>query len=417
MGETSILIVGAGHAAGELATSLRQGGFAGRITMIGEEPYLPYQRPPLSKAFLAGEVEVAGLHLKPQATYDRAGIEVLAGVRAVWLDRVAKSVALDDGRTLSYDRLVLATGGRARRLAVPGAAEAEAAGVLHYLRTIDDVRRIQAGFLPGRRLAIVGGGYVGLEVAAVAAKRGVAVTVLESALRVLARVTSPEMSAFYEEVHRDAGVRIRKGVTVTGVTLQTEGGGLAVTCADGVPEPADLTIVGIGLEPNVELARDAGLAVDDGIVVDEFTRTSDPDVFAIGDCTNHPNPLLGRRLRLESVPNAMEQARAAAAALCGKPKPYASIPWFWSEQYDLKLQMVGLSAGYDQCVLRGDPARRFFTAFYGLAGRLIAAHCVSRPQEFMICRRLVEQGIAIDVARMADEGVPLKNLLEATSVA
>ena len=415
----TVVVVGAGHAAGELATGLRQGGFAGPVVMIGEEEYLPYQRPPLSKGFLAGETDIASLSLRPPATYERAAIDIVAGRRVTGLDRAAKTVTLDDGRQLAYGALALATGGRARRLTVPGAAAAEAAGTLHYLRTIGDVLQLRDRFRNARRLVIVGGGYVGLEVASVAVKHGLAVTVLEGAPRVLARVTAPAVSAFYERVHRDAGVVIRTGVTVSELVSEPapapSGAVTAVRCTDGSAEPADLVIAGIGLEPNVELAEMAGLAVDNGIVVDEFARTSDPDIVAAGDCTNHPNGLLGRRLRLESVPNAVEQARTAAATLCGQRRPYASIPWFWSDQYDLKLQTVGLSQGYDQAVIRGDTQGRSFTAFYLQGGTLIAADCINRPQDFVIGRRLIERRAAPDAAQLADSAIPLKTLLTETA--
>lgn len=406
----SVVIAGAGHAAGELATSLRQQGWAGSIIMAGEETHLPYQRPPLSKGLLAGEAEIESLYLKPRETYEKANVEMLLGVRVERIDRASKSVSLSDGRTLTYTRLVLATGGRARHLSIPG-SEGKPRN-LHYLRTIDDVLRIRAQFREGARLVIVGGGYIGLEVAAVAIKRGLKVTLLEALPRVLARVTAPEISAFYETVHRAAGVDIRTGAMLEKLELDAEGSVAAVACTDGTRHPADLVIAGIGLVPDTGLAEAAGLAVDNGILVDEFCRTSDPDIFAAGDCANHMNGLAGRRLRLESVPNALEQARTAAACICGVMKPYDPVPWFWSDQYDLKLQMVGLSQGYDRFVLRGDPDKRSFSAFYLKQGMLIAADTVNRPQDFMIARRLVGRQRAIDPALLADEALPLKQFLD-----
>lgn len=409
----TVVIAGAGHAAGELATSLRQNGYAGRVVMVGAEPYLPYQRPPLSKAFLAGEIEAEALYLKPQATYDKANVEFIANTRVDAIDRAGKNVTLSNGQTLHYDKLALAIGGRARKLALSGAELSN----IFYLRTIEDVNAIRSNFESGKRLVIVGGGYVGLEVAAVAIKRGLQVTVLESMPRVLARVTAPEVSAFYEQVHRGAGVNLLTGVEVKGFEAGAENGKVgAVVCGDGTRVPADLVIVGVGLIPNTELAEAAGLAVDNGIVVDEFCRTSDPDIYAAGDCTNHPSAYLdGRRLRLESVPNALEQARTAAACIAGKPRPYNAVPWFWSDQYELKLQMVGLSQGYDQVVLRGSPAARSFIAFYLRNGKVIAADAISRSQEFMLARRIVSERIAVDVSRLADESVPLKTLMEAVA--
>lgn len=409
------IIVGAGHAAGELATSLRDNGWQGRILLIGEEPHLPYHRPPLSKAYLSGSATTESLLIKPKATYDKANVEIISGVRVSKIDREASTVHLADGRTTHYDRLILATGGRPRQLPIPHIQEAESSGNFHYLRTLQDVDRIRQQFEPGMRLVIVGGGYIGLEVAAVAIKHGLKVTVLEALPRVLARVTAPELSAFYETRHRDAGVEIRTDTQVQDVQLDPSGDAVsAVLCVDGSSVPADLVVVGIGLLPNVELASDAGLNVDNGILVDEFGQTSDPNIYAAGDCTNHPNPLLGRRLRLESVPNALEQARCVASSICGKPKAYASIPWFWSDQYELKLKMVGLSQGYDQLVIRGSLESNSFSAFYLKDGYILAADTVNRPPEFMLAKRFIGERIQVDTLRLADDTQPLKDLLPST---
>ncbi|MGF6855091.1 NAD(P)/FAD-dependent oxidoreductase [Paraburkholderia sp. CI3] len=410
--ENIALIVGAGHAAGECATAIREQGWTGRIVMVGEEPHLPYQRPPLSKAFLSGESTAEQLYLKPLSTYDKARVEFIPNTRAQHIDRDAKRVTLSNGSEISYTKLVLATGGRPRRLALPGIEATEKLQNFHYLRTLDHVARIRNQFHAGSRLVIIGGGYIGLEVAAVAVKRGLRVTVLEALPRVLARVTAPELSRFYEEVHREAGVDIRTNAIVSGFELDASGDAVAaVCCADGTRVAADLVIVGVGLEPATELAQAAGLAVDNGIMVDEHTRTSDPDIFAVGDCTNHPNPSLGRRLRLESVPNALEQARTAAASLCGKERVYNSVPWFWSDQYDLKLKMVGLSLGYDEFVLRGDPKARSFSAFYLKDGVMLAADTVSRVPEFVLAKRFVAEKIPVRAADLANESIPLKSLL------
>ncbi|OAI94764.1 NAD(P)/FAD-dependent oxidoreductase [Pseudomonas putida] len=409
------IIVGAGHAAGELATSLRDQGWQGRIVLIGEELHLPYHRPPLSKAYLCGAVTAQSLLIKPRATYDKANVEIISGVRVTRIDRDASLVHLADGRTAHYDRLILATGGRPRPLPIPRIEQAEASGNFHYLRTLADVDRIRQQFEPGLRLVIVGGGYIGLEVAAVAVERGLKVTVLEALPRVLARVTAPELSAFYEARHRQAGVVIRTDTQVRDVQLDPSGDAVcAVLCADGSSVAADLVVVGIGLLPNVELAVEAGLEVENGILVDAFGQTSDPRIHAAGDCTNHPNPLLGRRLRLESVPNALEQARCVAATLCGKPKAHASIPWFWSDQYALKLKMVGLSQGYDQLVIRGTPQDDSFCAFYLKEGVILAADTVNRPPEFMLAKRFIAERIKVDAARLADDTRPLKDLLPVT---
>lgn len=405
----TVVIVGAGQAGGETASQLRKLGHTGRILIVGDEPHIPYKRPPLSKAYLAGVVGEDALHLLPQAGLDKLSIELRANTNAIGIDRRARRLLTSEG-AIGYDRLVLATGGRARELNLPGAHRQN----VFPLRTLGDVNRIRTRLGAGRRVVIVGGGFIGLEVAAVCVKLGLHVTVLEGLPRVLARVTVPQVSAFFERVHREAGVDLRTGVQVTG--LEGEPEVRRVLLEGGGSVDADLVIVGVGIVPNVELAQDAGLPVDNGIVVDEFTRTADPAILAAGDCTNHPNEFLGRRVRLESVQNAMEQARAAAATLAGKPEPYRAVPWFWSDQYDVKLQMVGLSAGHDACVLRGDPATgRSFAAFYLREGRLIAADTVSRTGDFAIAKKLVAGRLPLDAAALADEAVPLKSLLPATA--
>lgn len=409
-----VIIVGAGHAAGELATSLRNHGWEGGIIMIGDEPHIPYQRPPLSKGYLSGEIQTEALYLKPRSTYDEAGIELLLGVSVQNIDCAAKRVTLSDGRVLDYSKLALTTGGRPRRLQVKGADLAEKTENFHYLRTIADVKRIHSQMKPGLRLVIVGGGYVGLEVAAVATKIGMHVTVLETAPRVLARVTAPEISAFYERVHREAGVTIHTGVEVQALEVDNSQDAVtAVLCSGGFRVEADVVIAGIGLIPNTELAQAAGLAVDNGIEVDEYACTADESIVAAGDCTSHPNAKLGRRLRLESVPNAVEQARTAAASICGKQEAYNAVPWFWSDQYDLKLKMVGLSAGFDQLVVRGSTKTRSFSAFYMKEGVMIAADTVSRPAEFMIAKRLISDRVPLSAELLADERLNLKELLPA----
>ena len=412
-----ILIVGAGQAGAELAFALRQTGSTARIVIVGDEPFAPYQRPPLSKSYLAGKVDLAALYVKPKEAYDTANIELRTAVRAEHVDRSAKVVRLSDGSTILYDKLVFATGGRPRPLQAKGLDDAARLGNLHYLRTVADVDRIHRQFQPGFRMVLIGGGYVGLEVAAAAREHGMHVTVLEAMPRVLARVTVPEISAFYERVHREAGVEIRTSAVVSSVVTDESGDAVtAIVCSDGSTTPADVVVVGIGLLPNTELAERSGLEVKDGIVVDELTRTADPDVLAIGDCTRHPNVMYGRHVRLESVPNALEQARTAAATLCGQHRPHHAVPWFWSDQFDLKLQMVGLADGHDRLVLRGSTSTRSFSAFYMKEGRVIAADAVNRPQDFMIAKRLVAQQSMVDPSRLADESQPLKTLASAPPV-
>lgn len=397
-----IVIVGGGHAAGQAAASLRQGGYEGEILVVCDEPHIPYQRPPLSKQYLAGEQGLDRVYLRPETFYQSRNIELRSATRVSGIDAKAKSLVLEDGSTIAYGRLLLATGARPRKLDIPGSG---LPGV-HYLRDIADADRIKADMIPGRRATIVGGGYIGLEVAAVAVEAGLAVTVLEMEDRILKRVASPEMSAFYHALHTDAGVDIR-----TGASAESFAGTdrvKQVVCADGTQVPSDLVVVGIGIVPNVELAESAGLSCEDGIRVDEHCATSDPDIFAAGDCTNHPNPVLGRRLRLESVPNAMEQSRVAAANLAGQDQVYASVPWFWSDQYNLKLQMVGFSTDGDAHVVRGDPAARQFVMFHLKDGVLTAADAVNAPREFLACRQLV--GRQVDPRQLADSGVDLRQL-------
>jgi 3-phenylpropionate/trans-cinnamate dioxygenase ferredoxin reductase subunit len=406
MSET-IVIVGAGHAAGQAAASLRQKKFAGRIVIIGEEAYIPYQRPPLSKKFLAGELDEKRLYFKPENFYPDHDVEMLLSTRVEKIDPENKSVHLSNGTDISYDKLLLTTGSRVRKLSVPG----NGLQGIHYLRSIDDVLGIQKDFREGARLVIVGAGYIGLEVAAIAVKRGIDVTVLETEDRAMNRVVAPEISAFFQAVHKEAGVKIEFGRMVQefrGTSSVAE-----VFCADGHVAPADSCIVGIGIVPNSELAEAAGLECDSGIVVDEYARTSAPDIYAAGDCTRHPNALLGVSLRLESVHNALEQAKTAAAAMCGELKAYAQIPWFWSDQYDIKLQIVGLNNGYDQLIIRGDQDARSFAAFYLKNGRLLAVDAINSPREFMLGKKLVTAQASFDPAELADESTDFKSLATA----
>ena len=393
----TIVIVGGGQAAGQAAASLRQEGCDDRILLLAEEPHIPYQRPPLSKQYLAGTQGLDRVHLRPASFYRTKHIEVRPGVRVERLDPSGKTAMCANGETIRYRKLLLATGARPRRLRVPGG---DLPGV-YYLRTIGDVDAIRADLRPGRRLVVVGGGYIGLEVAAVAVSLGARVTVLEMEDRVLQRVASVEMSAFYTTLHTGNGVVVRTRSRAAAFAGDARLD--AVVCEDGARVAADLAVVGVGVTPNVELAAAAGLPCDDGIVVDEYARTDAPDVYAAGDCTNHPNAVLGRRLRLESVPNAMEQARVAAANLAaadGKARPYATVPWFWSDQYDCKLQMVGFAADGEQSVTRGDPTSGSFATFHLRGLELVAADAVNSPREFMAARQLV--GRKVDMRLLAD---------------
>jgi 3-phenylpropionate/trans-cinnamate dioxygenase ferredoxin reductase subunit len=404
-----VVIVGASHGGGEMAARLRQGGFTGSIALIGSEPHLPYQRPPLSKAFLAGETTTEQLLIRSPAVYANNKIDFHGSTTVQSIDRENHTLTFSTGEQFGYGKLVLATGGRPRRLTIPGS---DLQG-LHYMRAISDVDALREAFIPGARLVIVGGGYIGLEVAAVAVKHGLNVEIVEFAPRVLARVAGPQLSAFYETVHSKAGVQLRLSTGVEGFEPSaTKPGHVgAVRCSNGTLLDADLVLVAVGLIPNMELATDAGLETANGIVVDLFCQTSDPDILAIGDCAEqNPLPYLGRRFRLESVPNAMEQARVAASVLNGKPSPYNAIPWFWSDQYNLKLQAVGISQHYDQIVIRPPRSPEGFVAFYLKEGVMIAADCVNSIIEFNMAKRFVADKLTLDPAALADPAVNLKTL-------
>lgn len=398
------VIIGGGQAGGQAAQTLRQAAPAARITLLAAEPEPPYQRPPLSKKYLAGALPRERLLLRPQSFYAEKAIALEQGASAVEIDRAAQRVTLADGRTLPYDRLLLATGGRARALRVPGAT---LPGV-HYLRTVADVDRIRAALDGRRRVVLIGAGYIGLEAAAVLITLGHDVTVLEAAERPLARVVCAEVARFYHDYHTQAGVRLVYGTAVTEIL----GGDRAseVVAADGQRYPCDLAIVGIGIEPNVELAAAAGLACDNGIVVDRCARTEDAAVFAAGDCANQPDLKGTQRVRLESVPNAVHQAKVAAQGMLGTPTPYAEVPWFWSDQYDLKLQIAGLSAGYEEVVLRGDPAAKSFAAYYLTGGRIVAVDAVNSPRDFLAAKKLIAAGVSIAPSVLADPATDLAAL-------
>jgi 3-phenylpropionate/trans-cinnamate dioxygenase ferredoxin reductase component len=385
-----LVVVGAGQAATQAAQTLRQQNYAGAITLLGEEPYAPYQRPPLSKKYFAGETPRERLLLRPQPFYAEKGIALELGARVEELDAAAHVLRLHDGREVRYDKLLLATGSRPRKLAVTGT---DLQGV-HHVRTIADIDALNASLSPGVQVVVIGGGYIGLEMASVARQRGFAVTVLEAADRVLGRVVCEEVSAFYTDLHRAAGVELHVGAAVR--ALHGRERVEAVETADGRRFACDAVIVGIGIVPNVELAEAAGLECSNGIRVDEHARTSDPAVLACGDCTNHPLKLYARSVRLESVPNAVHQAKVAAATLLGNPTEYSEIPWFWSDQYDVKMQIVGLSHGQDAAVLRGDPAQKSFAVYYLAERRLIAVDAVNSPREFAHAKKLIGAGFRID---------------------
>jgi 3-phenylpropionate/trans-cinnamate dioxygenase ferredoxin reductase component len=398
-----IVIIGAGQAGVQAVASLRAEGFEGEVALLGDEPFPPYQRPPLSKAYLAGEFARERLFLKPETFYTEAKCDLRLSARVDSLHRAGKTVRLAGGDTLSYDKLLLTTGARVRRLAIPGASLAG----IHYLRGIEDVDALRPALRAGTRLAIVGGGYIGLEVAAVAAKHGLDVTVIEAADRVMARAVSPAVSTFYEAEHRAHGVKLLLNSSVRAFEGKDK---VAAVMTNGGAIASDAVLVGVGVMPNVELAQAAGLACDNGIAVDETARTSDPDIFAAGDCTNHPG-FAGERVRLESVQNAIDQAKHAALGLLGRPSPYREVPWFWSDQYDLKMQVAGLLRPGDLAVRRGDPAARKFAVFHLRGGVVATVEAVNAAPEYIIGRKLVGLRARVAPERLADPNVPVKSLL------
>jgi 3-phenylpropionate/trans-cinnamate dioxygenase ferredoxin reductase subunit len=407
--QTRIVIVGAGQAAAQAVETLRKKGHTGPISLVGDEALLPYQRPPLSKKYLAGQLDRDRLPFRHASHYLEHGVDVRLGFAAVSIDRAARRVSLADGAVLEYDQLLLATGAKPRELALPGV---QLAGV-YTLRTVADVDRLRGELAPGRRAVIVGGGYIGLEVAATCREAGLDVTVLEAADRVMARVAAPVVSEFYAAEHARRDVEIRCGVSIARFAGEERGAGdrrvRAVELADGTQIPADFILVGIGVVAEETLAREAGLDCDNGIVVDEYCRTSDPHVFAAGDCTRHPSPRYGRTLRLESVDHAFEHGASAALNMLGIATVHDKVPWFWSDQYDLKLVIVGLSTGFDELVVRGDPASRSFSVCYLRGGELIAVEAVNQAKDQMAARKLVPARARPDVRKLADPAVALKD--------
>jgi 3-phenylpropionate/trans-cinnamate dioxygenase ferredoxin reductase component len=396
-----VVIVGAGQAGAQVAVSLRQLGFAGKITLLGDEPHLPYQRPPLSKGYLSGEVALERTHLRSASYYEKHQIDLRPGMRAARILRRERAVVCEDDRQLEYDALAICTGTAARPLPLPGV---DLPGVF-YLRTLADCDAIKAALRPGARTVIIGGGYIGLEVAASLRKLGAAVTVIEALERVMNRVVAPPVSAFFAAEHARHGVEVVTDAAVAALTGDRRVAGLV--SVDGRTCAADLVVIGIGAVPNEELAKDAGLEVENGVVVDAFGRTSDPAIFAAGDVTSHPNDLFDRRLRLESVHNAMEQAKAVARTIVGRPEPYADVPWFWSDQYDLKLQIAGLGDPDDELIIRGDPATRAFSCLHLRGGRLVAIDCINRGADFLAAKKLIAEKRPIDRAQAADPEIRL----------
>ncbi len=401
--------MGAGHGGAQCAIALRQNGFTGSIAMIGRESEPPYERPPLSKEYFAREKTFDRLYIRPPQFWPDKDISLRLGVEVTAIDPAGKVLTLSNGLQFGYGQLVWATGGDPRRLACPGA---ELAGI-HAVRTREDCDQLMGEIDGGvRNIVVIGGGYIGLEAAAVLTKLGCNVTLLEALPRVLARVAGPELSAFYEAEHRAHGVDLRTGAAVE--ALEGAGRVSAVKLADGTTIPADAVIVGIGIVPAVAPLLRAGASGGNGVDIDEYCRTSLPDVYAIGDCAAFACDYAGGTvMRVESVQNANDQATCVAKAICGDAQPYHAFPWFWSNQYDLKLQTAGLSVGYDTAILRGDPAARSFSVIYLKAGRMIAIDCVNMVKDYVQGRKLVEAGASRDPARLGDATLPLKELLPA----
>jgi len=397
------VIVGAGHAGGRAAEAMRALGFDGRILLIGGEPHLPYERPPLSKEALQGKPEVAA-PMRPADFWAEKNIECRLGTRATAIDPAAKTVTLADGRVEAYDKLLLTTGGAVRKLTLPGAD----LGNVFYLRTLDDSRALDAVLTPDARVVVIGGGFIGLETAASARLRGCAVTVIEMADRLMARAVLPEISETFLALHRDRGVDVR---LETGVA-RLEGSGTVerVLTGDGDALPADVVVVGVGILPDTALAEAAGLAIDNGIVVDAFCRTSHPDVYAAGDVTSHFSPVYGRHVRLESWQNAQNQAIAAARVMCGDETAHAEVPWMWSDQFDAKLEVAGLPDAWDAVVARGDPTGRDYMLFQMQDGKPVGIMSVNQPRDMRFARRLLQSGKEVDPAALADTGVAMREL-------
>jgi len=402
-----ILIIGAGQAGLQVAEALRKRGYGGALCLIGEEAWPPYQRPPLSKQYLAGDFADERLYFRPLGHYTKLNVDLRLATRVTALDRAARQVTLASGETLAYDGLALTTGTRVRPLPVPGADHP----AVCYLRGLADAQAIKSRLAVARRVVVIGGGFIGLEVAATARARGCDVHVVEALDRLMARVMPPVVSDFFANLHRGHGTQLRFGAQVTAIADTASG--VAVRLQDGTALPADLIIAGIGVLPNQELAAAAGLTCSNGIEVDEFACTSDPVIVAAGDCTWHRNRLFDAPHRLESVQNAVDQAKVAAASLLGQRQPYADLPWFWSDQFDVKLQIAGLSAGHDQCVVRGAPTPAGFSVYYFKAGRLLAVDSLNRPADHMLARRLLSAGTAVTPAQAGDTACDLKSLLTA----
>jgi 3-phenylpropionate/trans-cinnamate dioxygenase ferredoxin reductase component len=402
-----VVIVGAGQAGFQVAASLRMEGYEGPIALVGDEPNLPYQRPPLSKGFMTGKQDIEGTALRPLGFYESHRIELVTGEKVIAIDRVSRSVRLASGRALHYDALVLAVGARNRTLPVKGV---DLDGVC-YLRSDTEAVEIRQRLEHARDIVVVGGGFIGLELAASARTLGKSVRVLEVQSRLMPRVVSPVLSDFYRDLHTSQGVEISLGVALSEI-VGHQGKVSGILLSDGAVCPADLVLVGIGVAPNIELAQDADLSVSNGILVDKRLRTEDRSIYAAGDCANHPNPFARGHVRIESVQNAVDQAKCVAAAILGRFETYRAVPWFWTDQFDIKLQMAGISSRRHKVVLRGTVESRKFSVFYfDGADRLAAVDSINRPGDHIVARKMLAARTALTAEQAADETFDLKSLL------
>ena len=402
----NLVIVGGGQSAAQCVLTLKRNDFKTKITLISEEKHIPYQRPPLSKEYLSDEVTLERVYMKSKEFYDQNNVEIISSTKVIAIDRNKKSLTLSNTENLQYENLVLATGSRVRKLEVEGSHLSN----INYLRTIEEADQLKKYFKLGKKLVVIGAGYIGLEVAAAAIKKGLGVTVIEMDDRVMNRTVDPIISKYFDSLHRSKGAEIILNAALERFEGRKEVE--KVICSNGKILEADGVVVGVGIIPNQEIAKSAGLKCNNGIVVDKFGRTEDPFIFACGDCTNHPNPSLNKNLRLESVHNALEQAKTVAFSLIGKPEKYDQIPWFWSDQYEEKLQIVGLSGDHDEIVTRGSMAEGNFMLFFLKKGELIAINSVNNPKEFSISKKLVANKLKISSDVLCDQSVDLKGLLK-----
>ena len=401
----NLVVIGAGQSAIQCITSLKKEGYEGSITLVGEEEHLPYQRPPLSKGFLDDSINKERLYFKKLDFFTENKIQLKLGISATSVDIENNLVNLSDEDKLHFDKLVFATGSRVRLLDFPG----NDLDNIHYLRGLDDAENIKKGLEKSKHLVVIGAGYIGLEVAAIASEKGVKVSIVEMADRVMSRTVDPQISDYYLNLHQNNGVKFKFNTSLE--EIKGQGQVESVVCSDGTSINTDMVIIGAGVIPNTEIAQNSGVSCENGILVDEFGRTNFINVFACGDCTSHPNKLLNMQLRLESVHNAMEQSKAVAMSVLDKPAEYSQIPWFWSDQYDHKLQIVGISGTHDTVTMRGSADASKFMLFYTRGEELVAVDAVNNPKDFLICRKLVANKVKIKTDMISDLNLNLNDLI------